>query len=482
MPTIINKLVDKAKPRFSFHHDGRKSKSGSTSSNESHHGKFHAITNALPTHNLATHIFGYKDDKNDNYVEPPPVPPTETQPIRENASVVSITTNSSNHTNPRPSEEHATKSGTNYTPFYPEQLPSTPPATPGGSFIQDNHSANSEDHANRNSTDQQITDSDVTRPRCHLKLQNFDIQRTLGTGSFGRVHLIRSKINNHYYALKVLKKAEIVKLKQVEHTNNERAILSSIQHPFIVNLWGSFQDSANLYMVMDFVPGGELFTVLRKQKKFSNEVARFYAGEVLLALSYLHSKDIVYRDLKPENLLLDMHGHIKITDFGFAKKVPDITWTLCGTPDYLAPEIIQTKGYGKAADYWAFGVLIFEMLAGHPPYYDENQFRLYEKILTTPPSYPSSIDSTAKDLLQHLLTTDLSQRFGNLKRGWLDIREHKWFSPLDFEKLLQRKIRPPHIPHLKGEGDASNFDKYPEEFYPYGVTQADPYKDRFPDF
>ncbi|KAI8390136.1 kinase-like domain-containing protein [Blakeslea trispora] len=455
MPTILNKLVDKAKPRLSFHrHPSRKS--GSTSSPENHHQKFHAMTNAI-----SNHVFGYKDDKNDDYVEPLPVPPTQTEPIQENASVISTTTNSS-------------------TPFYPEQLPSTPPATPGGSFIQEN---SSQEQPGKHSNDQQsLNDSDVTRPRCQLKLENFDIQRTLGTGSFGRVHLIQSKINHRYYALKVLKKTEIVKLKQVEHTNNERAILNSIQHPFVVNLWGSFQDSANLYMVMDFVPGGELFTVLRKSKKFSNEVARFYAGEVLLALSYLHSKDIVYRDLKPENLLLDVHGHIKITDFGFAKKVPDITWTLCGTPDYLAPEIIQTKGYGKAADYWAFGVLIFEMLAGHPPYYDDNQFRLYEKILTTPPTYPSSIDSTAKDLLQHLLTTDLSQRFGNLKRGWLDIREHKWFASLDFEKLLQRKIKPPHIPHLKGEGDASNFDKYPEEFQPYGIPQQDPHKDKFPEF
>lgn len=221
----------------------------------------------------------------------------------------------------------------------------------------------------------------LEKDKCQLKLSDFKIERTVGTGSFGRVHLIQSKINQRYYALKVLKKAEIVKLKQVEHTNNERAILASVQHPFIVNLWGSFQDDANLYMVMDYVPGGELFSFLRKSKvyifiyiillllmlqmqKFSNEVARFYAGEVLLVLAYLHSKDIIYRDLKPENILLDAHGHIKVTDFGFAKKVPDITWTLCGTPDYLAPEIIQTKGYGKAADFWAFGVLIFEMLAG----------------------------------------------------------------------------------------------------------------------
>lgn len=146
-------------------------------------------------------------------------------------------------------------------PFYPEQLPTTPPVTPGGSFLE---SSMQQSTAHRISVE--LDHSDVTRPQCHLALTNFKLERTLGTGSFGRVHLIQSKINNRFYALKVLKKAEIVKLKQVEHTNNERDILINIQHPFIVNLWGSFQDSLNLYMVMDYIPGGELFTVLRKSK------------------------------------------------------------------------------------------------------------------------------------------------------------------------------------------------------------------------
>ena len=140
-------------------------------------------------------------------------------------------------------------------------------------------------------------------------------------------------------------------MKQVEHTNDERAMLQVVKHPFLVNLWGTFQDSKNLYMVMDFIEGGELFSLLRKSQRFPNPVAKFYAAEVALAINYLHSLDIIYRDLKPENLLLDRHGHIKITDFGFAKKVPDITWTLCGTPDYLAPEVVASKGYNKSVDW-----------------------------------------------------------------------------------------------------------------------------------
>ncbi|KAI9030943.1 kinase-like domain-containing protein [Phycomyces nitens] len=324
--------------------------------------------------------------------------------------------------------------------------------------------------------------SDRKNSSSQVNLQTFHLLRTLGTGSFGRVHLVQSKLNNKFYALKVLKKADVVRSKQVEHTRNERAILMSISHPFLINLWSTFQDDSNLYMVMDYVPGGELFSILRKKKRFSENTARFYAAEVLLGLIYLHNKDILYRDLKPENILLDAQGNIKIADFGFAKHVTDVTWTLCGTPDYLAPEIIQSKGYGKPADYWSFGVLIYEMVAGSAPFYDENQFKLYEKIITCKPSYPTNFSSSLKDLLAHLLTKDLSSRFGNLKAGCQDIIEHTWFQPMDFENLIQRKITPPYIPKLQGEGDTSNFDKYPEETVPYGLAQTDPYRHLFPEF
>jgi protein kinase A len=182
-------------------------------------------------------------------------------------------------------------------------------------------------------------------------LTDFTISRTLGTGSFGRVHLVQSKHNQRFYAVKVLKKQQVVKMKQVEHTNDERRMLQKVKHPFLITLWGTFQDSKNLYMVMDFIEGGELFSLLRKSQRFPNPVAKFYAAEVTLALDYLHSLNIIYRDLKPENLLLDRHGHLKITDFGFAKEVPDITWTLCGTPDYLAPEVVSSKGYNKSVDW-----------------------------------------------------------------------------------------------------------------------------------
>lgn len=318
--------------------------------------------------------------------------------------------------------------------------------------------------------------------KAKLGFNDFVILQTLGTGSFGRVHLVKLRSTGKFFAMKVLKKAEVVRLKQVEHTINEKTILEQIDHPYLVHLYGTFQDAHNLYMVLEYVVGGELFSFLRKSQRFPNHISKFYAAEVILAFEYLHSKNFIYRDLKPENLLLDLNGNIKITDFGFAKHVPDITWTLCGTPDYLAPEIIQSKGYSKAVDWWSLGVLIFEMLAGYPPFYDEDHFKLYEKIIAGKVKWPSHFDPAAKDLLKRLLTADLSKRFGNLKAGVNDIKKHKWFAGVDWNKLLAGQIPAPYVPPVKGEGDTSNFDQYPEETEAYGRPGPDPYSDKFVGF
>lgn len=181
------------------------------------------------------------------------------------------------------------------------------------------------------------------------------------------LHKVQSKHNMRFYAIKVLAKEKVVRLKQVEHTNSERGLLGLCKHPFLVNLWGTFQDQHNLFMVMDFVAGGELFTLIRKSVRFPATVAKFYAAEVATALEYLHQIDIIYRDLKPENILIGQDGHVKLTDFGFAKRVrsSEQTYTMCGTPDYLAPEIILSQGYTQSVDWYAWGVLIFEMLAGY---------------------------------------------------------------------------------------------------------------------
>ncbi|GAA5980282.1 hypothetical protein JCM11641_005528 [Rhodosporidiobolus odoratus] len=316
-------------------------------------------------------------------------------------------------------------------------------------------------------------------------LSDFTFIRTLGTGSFGRVHLVRSQHNSRSYAIKVLSKERVVKMKQVEHTNSEREMLERVRHPFLVNLWGTFKDSKNLYMVMDFVAGGELFSLLRKSQRFPDPVAKFFAAEVALALDYLHSLDIIYRDLKPENILLGADGHVKITDFGFAKHVPDITWTLCGTPDYLAPEIVQSRGYNKSVDWYALGVLMFEMLAGYPPFFteDSNPMRLYEKIIAGKIRYPAYFTPEAKDLLKSLLTNDITKRFGNLANGSRDIFSHVWFQEVDWERLYRKEIPAPYVPKVEGDWDASNFDAYPEvDLSEYGSTGPDPHGHLFTSF
>ncbi|KAJ2687377.1 cAMP-dependent protein kinase catalytic subunit [Coemansia spiralis] len=317
----------------------------------------------------------------------------------------------------------------------------------------------------------------------HVRLDEFEVFRTVGTGSFGRVRLVRHRTTNKYYAMKVLKKSHVVRVKQVEHVNSERRILAECDCPFIVNMLGTCQDRVNLYFFMEYVVGGELFTYLRRYQQFPSPVAKFYAAEVLLALEYMHARNIIWRDTKPENILLDNLGHVKLTDMGFAKKVVDRTWTLCGTPDYLAPEVIQAKGYGKSVDWWALGILIFEMIAGYPPFYDEDHYRLYEKVLAGHIQWPTQFDPIARDLVSRLLTADLSRRLGNLHRGSADIKEHRWFAEVDWTRLAAREIPAPLIPPQKVEGDTSNFDKYPETPETYGdTTSLDPYADLFLEF
>ncbi|CAK7564930.1 MAG: cAMP-dependent protein kinase catalytic subunit [Sporothrix epigloea] len=315
-------------------------------------------------------------------------------------------------------------------------------------------------------------------------LVDFNILRTLGTGSFGRVHLVQSRHNQRFYAVKVLKKAQVVRMKQVEHTNDERRMLAEVKHPFLITLWGTFQDAKSLYMVMDFVEGGELFSLLRKSARFPNPVAKFYAAEVTLALEYLHSRNIIYRDLKPENLLLDHHGHLKITDFGFAKRVPDKTWTLCGTPDYLAPEVVSNKGYNKSVDWWSLGILIYEMLCGYTPFWDSGSpMKIYENILKGKVKYPVYLHPDAQNLLESLITPDLTKRLGNLYGGPEDVKNHAWFSEVTWDRLARKDIDAPYTPPVKvGAGDASQFDRYPEETEKYGQLGNDEYGHLFEDF
>ena len=268
-----------------------------------------------------------------------------------------------------------------------------------------------------------------------------------GTGTFGRVLLVRLRSPSHQtrsvncFALKVLRKSEIVRLRQVEHVNAERYIMSRVRHPFIVDLYSTFQDSLNIYMLLSYVPGGELFTHLRRAQRFTPDVTRFYLATIVLALRYLHSFNIIYRDLKPENLLLDSRGYLRLTDFGFAKIVEDRTWTLCGTPEYLAPEIILNEGHGKPADWWACGVLAYEMMVGFPPFFDETAPGIYEKILMGKIYWPKEMDRLSKELIKAFLHPDRTKRLGNLIGGPQDVLDHPWFRGVDWDALERKEIR-----------------------------------------
>lgn len=299
-----------------------------------------------------------------------------------------------------------------------------------------------------------------------IRLKDLTKVRILGVGTFGKVWLVSNKRNGRPYALKMLNKREIVGHHQVEGVLREKNIMSSLDHPFVVNLVSTFHDDHSLFMLIDLVQGGELFSVIHTDVRdgVPNANSRFYAACILESLSHLHHRHISYRDLKPENILIDSLGYCVLVDLGFAKVVMDKTYTLCGTPEYLAPEIILSKGHNKGVDYWALGVLIFEMLVGRSPFYSygTDQVSLFKRIVQVKYTFPPGglVNDYAQDLIQRLVVRRQANRFGCLARGEEDIRDHVWFNVIDVDKLLQKKIPAPWIPRIKDPLDASHFDSY----------------------
>ena len=285
-----------------------------------------------------------------------------------------------------------------------------------------------------------------------VTVKDFELLKVVGRGNFGKVMQVRKIDTQRIYAMKVLRKDSVIAADAVKHTLSESSVLRRINHPFIVNLKYAFQTKDKLYMILDYLNGGELFFHLSNVDRFPESRAKMYAAEIVLALGYLHENQIVYRDLKPENLLLDMQGHVCVTDFGLVKEgLPygQLTYTFCGSPEYLAPEILQAKGYGRAVDWWALGTFLYEMLEGLPPFYDDDISVMNCKILTQPLYFhPDHFSKESKDLLKGLLERDPNKRLGSSREGAEEIKRHPFFRDIDWDMLYHRKVEPEFKPHL----------------------------------
>lgn len=295
-------------------------------------------------------------------------------------------------------------------------------------------------------------------------LDDFILMKVIGKGSYGKVMLVRHKAEgeDHVYAMKMLRKEKVIKRNQVEHTKTERNVLEAVSHPFIVTLYYAFQTPKKLYFVLEYCPGGELFFHLSRAGRFSEGRCRFYTSEIMLAIEYLHRLNIIYRDLKPENILLDAEGHVKLTDFGLSKEGIEDNFSaksMCGTPEYLAPEILDKRGHGKAVDWYSLGALMYEMLTGLPPFYTRDRDKLFERIRRGDLTYPSYITSIAKNLLQQLLMGDPTKRLGGGPKDGEEVKLHPFFSGLEWNAIQQRRVTPPFKPNIAEGGDVKYFDK-----------------------
>uniref|UniRef100_A0A672SVB5 Serum/glucocorticoid regulated kinase family member 3 n=1 Tax=Sinocyclocheilus grahami TaxID=75366 RepID=A0A672SVB5_SINGR len=291
--------------------------------------------------------------------------------------------------------------------------------------------------------------------------------------SHTKVLLAKRKRNGKCYAIKVLQKKVILNRREQKHIMAERnVLLKNVKHPFLVGLHYSFQTTDKLYFVLDFVNGGELFFHLQKERTFPEPRAKFYIAEMASALGYLHSLTIVYRDLKPENILLDSQGHIVLTDFGLCKEgisQADTTTTFCGTPEYLAPEVLRKQPYDNTVDWWCLGSVLYEMLYGLPPFYSRDTHEMYDNILHKELVMRPGASTAAWFILQALLEKDHTRRLG-YRDDFNEVKEHEFFSTINWDDLEQKKLPPPFNPSVESQYDISNFDpEFTEETVPNSV-------------
>ncbi|XP_076598049.1 serine/threonine-protein kinase Sgk2 isoform X2 [Chaetodon auriga] len=310
----------------------------------------------------------------------------------------------------------------------------------------------------------------------HARPTDFDFLAVIGKGTFGKVLLAKLKADNKFYAVKVLQKKVILKKKEQKNIMAERnVLLKSLKHPFLVRLHYSFQTPEKLYFVLDYVNGGELFFHLQRERCFSEPRARFYTAEVASAIGYLHSLNIVYRDLKPENILLDSQGHVVLTDFGLCKEGVEpegTTSTFCGTPEYLAPEVLRKEPYDRTVDWWCLGAVLYEMIYSLPPFYSRDVSEMYDGILHKPLPLPPGKSEAITSLLVGLLQKDQHRRLGAIA-DFLEIKNHTFFSLINWDDLYHKRITPPYNPNVRGPADTQHIDpEFTREMVPNSVSRT----------
>ncbi|CAL4067462.1 unnamed protein product, partial [Meganyctiphanes norvegica] len=296
-----------------------------------------------------------------------------------------------------------------------------------------------------------------------IKPSDFEFLSVIGKGSFGRVLLAKYKSDNKIYAVKILNKKMIVKRNETAHVMSERSVLTKmLNHPYLVQLHFAFTTTSKVFFVMDYINGGELFFHLQRERIFPEARARFYAAEICCAMCYMHEKGIVYRDLKPENILLDDEGHVVLTDFGLCKEGLQSstakTGTFCGTPEYLAPEILKKQPYSRSVDWWTLGAVMYEMMYGLPPFYSRDAQQMYDAILNKPLKLRHSISRRARDILDGLLQKNSVDRLGSSHRDGLDVKSQSFFEEIDWSLVEKRGLIPPFVPITGDEADTRNID------------------------
>ncbi|KAE8724294.1 Serine/threonine-protein kinase AtPK1/AtPK6 [Hibiscus syriacus] len=320
----------------------------------------------------------------------------------------------------------------------------------GKPLIDDVIPENSHGHVDSHPLEQQL-----------VGLKDFEVLKVVGQGAFGKVYQVRRSDTSDIYAMKVMRKDKIMERNHAEYMKSERDILTKVDHPFVVQLRYSFQTKYRLYLVLDFVNGGHLFFQLYRQGLFREDLARIYTAEIVSAVSHLHANGIMHRDLKPENILLDADGHVMLTDFGLAKEFDENTRSnsMCGTLEYMSPEIVLGRGHNKAADWWSVGILLYEMLTGKPPFCGGNRQKIQDKIIKEKMKLPAFLSSEAHSILKGLLQKEASKRLGSGQGGSDEIKRHKWFKPINWKKLEAREIRPSFLPEVAGNQCVANFEE-----------------------